>query len=106
MAAAVLAALDVLRWLIANPVAGIPLAILGRGLFVYLKPYRKCRWCRRGGLIGGSLPARLAGHRPKPRRRGSCWRCGTERLTQRLGARAMHKVRDSIQRAWDERGIR
>ena len=96
--------LAVLRWGIANPVAGIPLAVAGRGVFVYFKPFRTCRWCRPGGLVGGSWLAHLLGHRPKRRPRGRCWRCGGKRLTRRLGAWHMHKVRDSLVRAWEERG--
>jgi hypothetical protein len=62
--------------------------IAGRGVYVYLKPYRECRWCR-----------------PGRRRRGArCWRCHGTRLTRRLGAWHAHKIRDSLQRAWQERG--
>ena len=104
MAAVIDALLAVLRWGIANPLAGIPLAIVGRAAYVYARPYRTCRWCRPGGLIGGSLPARLAGYRAGPRRRTRCWRCKRTRLTRRLGAYHMHKVRDSLARAWEERG--
>jgi hypothetical protein len=80
------------------------LAILGRSVFVYFKPYRTCRWCRPGGLVGGSWPARLAGHQLKRRRKRRCWRCRGSRLTRRLGAWHAHKVKDSLVRAWEERG--
>ena len=103
MAALIDGVLAVLRWAIANPAAGIPLAITGRGLFVYFKPYRECRWCRRGGLINGSWLAHLLGHKPKRRPGARCWRCAGKRLTRRLGAWHMHKIRDSLLRAWEER---
>jgi hypothetical protein len=81
------------------------LAILGRGIFVFLAPVRKCRWCRPGGLIGGSIVAWLAGHEPPPRRRRrrGCWRCGGHQLTRRWGAYHMHKVKLSLIQAWEER---
>jgi hypothetical protein len=84
--------------------AVILLAVAGRAVLVYFSPYRQCRWCRPGGLIGGSLPARLAGHQPRPGRRRRCWRCKGSRLTRRLGARHVHKVRLSLRQGWDERG--
>lgn len=80
------------------------LAVLGRGVFVYARPYRKCRWCRPGGLIRGSLLGRIAGHERRTRRRRGCWRCKGTKLTRRLGARHMHRVRLSLQQAWAERG--
>ena len=43
---------DVAGWMIAHPYAGIPLVILGWGLFVLIKPYRTCRWCKKGTLAG------------------------------------------------------
>ena len=50
-------------------VAAVVLVVIaGRAAFLYFKPYRPCRWCRPGGLLGGSLPARLAGVEPKRRR--------------------------------------
>ena len=62
------------------------LGVLGWGLFVYFRPYRTCRWC-------------------KNRKRGRrCWRCKGTRMTRRLGAWHAHKVRDSLARAWQERG--
>jgi hypothetical protein len=89
--------------LILNLVAAGLLAVLGRGVFLLLAPYRECRWCRPGGPLGGSLPARLAGHKPKRRRRRSCWRCRGDRLTRRWGAYHVHKVKLSLVQAWDER---
>lgn len=82
--------------------AVILLAVLGRALFVLVKPYRPCRWCRPGGLLGGSLPARLAGHEPGRRRRRGCWRCKGKRLTRRLGARQVHKTREALAGQWAE----
>lgn len=80
------------------------LGIAGRLVFAYFLPYRTCRWCRRGGLIGGSVPARLAGHEPKrKRRRRRCGRCKGTRLTRRWGAWHSHKIKDSIAQAWAER---
>lgn len=83
--------------------AVILLATLGRAVFLYFCPYRQCRWCRPGGLIGGSIPARLAGHEPRTRRPRRCWRCKGTRLTRRLGARHVHRVRLSLGQAWNER---
>jgi hypothetical protein len=60
------------------------LAVLAWAAFVYLSPYRPCRWCRN-------------------RKRGRCWRCKGTRLTRRLGARQVHKVKLSLQQAWEER---
>jgi hypothetical protein len=84
--------------------AFVLLLILGRGVFVYFWPYRECRWCRPGGLLGGSVPARMAGHQPGRRRKRHCWRCRGTKLTRRLGAWHTHKVKDSLVRAWEERG--
>jgi hypothetical protein len=85
-------------------VAVVLMLILGRGLYVYFQPYRECRWCRPGGLVGGSLPARMAGHQPERKRKRHCWRCRGTKLTRRFGAWHAHKVRDSLHRAWEERG--
>jgi hypothetical protein len=82
----------------------VMLAVLGRAVLVFFSPYRECRWCRKGGLIGGSLIGRLAGHEPKRKRRGSCWRCKRTKQTRRLGARHVHKVKLSLLQAWEERG--
>lgn len=84
--------------------AVVLLAILGRGVFVYFAPYRVCRWCRPGGVLGGSLPARMAGAEPGKRRRRGCWRCRGVRRTRRWGAYHVHKVKLSLIQAWDERG--
>lgn len=64
--------------------AVILLAVLAWGAFVYLSPYRTCRWC--------------AG-----RHAGRCWRCNGTRMTRRLGARQVHKVVLSLRQAWEER---
>ncbi len=103
MEAAIDVMLAVLRWAITNPVAGVPLALAGRGAYVYLRPWRTCRWCRPGGLIGGAWLARELTDKPRRRRRPGCWRCNGRRLTRRAGAWHMHKIRDSLQRAREER---
>jgi hypothetical protein len=74
-----------------------------RAVLVYPRPYRTCRWCRPGGLLGGSLLARMGDHEPRPKRPRQCWRCKRTRLTRRLGAKQVHKVKLSLQQAWDER---
>jgi hypothetical protein len=79
------------------------LAVLGRAVFLYLRPYRECRWCRRGGPLRASLLARAAGHRARPKRKRRCWRCKGTRLTRRLGAKRVHKVKLSLHQAWEER---
>ena len=84
--------------------AVILLAILAQAVIAYFSGYRKCRWCRPGGVLGGSLPARMAGHKPRPKRAGRCWRCKGSRLTRRLGAKWVHKVKLSLRQAWEERG--
>jgi len=68
-------------------VAGlILLGVLGWAVFVHFSPCRPCRWC--------------AG-----RRRGRrCWRCKGSKLTRRIGAKHVHKVKLSLQQAWAERG--
>jgi len=78
--------------------------IAGRAVFLYFRPWRPCRWCRPGGLLGGSILAALAGHEAKPRRRRSCWRCHGRKLTRRWGAWHVHKTRLSLIQAWEERG--
>lgn len=60
------------------------LAVLGWGVFVLVSPYRACRWCRN-------------------RRGRSCWRCKGTKLTRRLGAYHVHKVKLSLIQAWEER---
>jgi hypothetical protein len=84
--------------------AVILVAIAGRAAFLHFWPYRPCRWCRPGGLLGGSLPARLAGVKPARRRKRRCWRCRGTKLTRRWGAFHVHKVKLSLLQAWDERG--
>ena len=80
------------------------LTVAARAAFLYFCPYRTCRWCRPGGLIGGSLAGRLAGHQSGRRRGRHCWRCRGTRITRRLGARHVHKVKLSLLQAWEERG--
>ena len=68
-------------------VAGIVLlAVLGWGVFAYCSPFRACRWCR---------------NRRRPGRR--CWRCKGTRMTRRLGAKTVHKMKLAVQQAWEER---
>lgn len=62
------------------------LAVAGRAVFVYFKPYRKCRWC----AVFASVRMR-------------CRRCRGTKLTRRLGAHQVHKVKLSLLQAWEER---
>jgi hypothetical protein len=62
------------------------LAVLGRAVYVYFRPYRPCRWC----AVFGRFRLR-------------CRRCKGRKLTRRLGAKQVHKVRLSLQQAWEER---
>jgi hypothetical protein len=66
--------------------AAVLLGVLGWSVFVYFSPYRKCRWC--------AAFARL---------RLRCRRCRGTKLTRRLGAGHVHKVRLSMQQARAER---
>jgi hypothetical protein len=86
-------------------IAFVLLAILGRGVFLLVRPYRTCRRCRPGGLLGGSLPAIAAGVKPVRRRRGRCWRCKGTRQTRRWGAFHVHKVKLSLLQAWGREGV-
>ena len=81
----------VTQWLLANPVAAAALGVVAWLLFLLVKPYGTCRWCKK----------RRNGKRWPCRRR--CWRCGNTRLARRLGAYHVHKVRQSLAQAWDER---
>jgi len=66
--------------------AVILLAITARAVFVLFSPYRPCRWCQ------------------NRRRRGRrCWRCKGTKLTRRIGAKTVHKVKLSLLQAWEER---
>jgi hypothetical protein len=76
--------------------------VLGYLTWVHGHAYRECRWCRKGGLTGGSVAARVAGHKPGRRRRGRCWRCHGRRLTRRWAAWATHKLAVSLREAWGE----
>ena len=101
-----LAVADTVAWCAGHLVVAILAVLLGRVLWTFIKPYRMCRWCRPGGLIGGSILFRLAGTSVPLRRRsrGTCWRCKGRRLTRRLGAYHAHKLRLSLIQAWAERG--
>lgn len=66
--------------------AVVLLAVLVWAVFVYLSPYRRCRWC--------AAFARL---------HLRCRRCGGRRLTRRLGAKTVHKVKLSLAQARAER---
>lgn len=90
-------------WHALEILAAVLVSIALRGLFLVLWPYRPCRWCRPGGVLGGSAAARLAGHEPERERRGSCWRCKGTRITRRLGARTAHRVKLVLAEAWQER---
>jgi hypothetical protein len=86
-------------------VAAVVLVVIaGRAAFLHFWPYRPCRWCRPGGLLGGSLPARLVGAKTERRRKRRCWRCRGTKLTRRWGAFHVHKVKLSLIQAWNERG--
>jgi hypothetical protein len=73
------------------------LATLGRAVFVLASPYAECRWCK------NRKQCRLRQHGCLIHRR-RCWRCGNTRLARRIGAYHVHKVKQSLQQAWDERG--
>jgi uncharacterized membrane protein len=66
--------------------AVVLLVVLGWSVFVFFSPYRKCRWCQ--------IFARI---------RMRCRRCKGTKLTGRLGAKHAHRVRLSLQQAWEER---
>jgi len=87
---------------IARDVLVVLALIIGRLVFVHFRAYRTCRWCRPGGLIGGSLIARLAGNEPRRRRRRGCWRCHGHRLTRRWGAWHTHKLALALRETWDD----
>jgi hypothetical protein len=63
--------------------AFIVLLVIGRILFLYLRPERACRWC---------------GNEPK--RRYKCWRCNGDGHTWRLGSRLVRQVHLALVRAW------
>lgn len=94
--------LAVLILAVHHPVVTLAL-IAGRLAYVHTHEYRDCRWCRPGGLLGGSLPARMAGHKPGRRRRGrGCWRCKGTKLTRRWGAWHTHRLKLALREAWAE----
>ena len=66
--------------------AVVLLAVLGWAVLAYFSPYRRCRWCRAFARF-----------------RLRCRRCKGTRLTRRLGAQLVHKVKLSLQQAWAER---
>jgi hypothetical protein len=85
-------------------VAAVVLVVIaGRAAFLHFRPYRPCRWCRPGGLLGGSWPARMLGAEPGKRRKRRCWRCKNTRLTRRWGAVHVRKVSLSLIQGWQER---
>jgi hypothetical protein len=67
--------------------AVVLLGALGWAAFVYFSPYRRCRWCQAFARLGLR-----------------CRRCRGSKLTRRLGARQVHKVKLSLAQAWAERG--
>jgi len=67
-------------------IAAALLGVLGWGIFVFFSPYRACLWCRH-----------------KTGRNPPCWRCNRTRLTRRIGAYHVHKVKLSLIQAWEER---
>jgi len=69
---------------ILNLTAAGLLGIVGWAVFISFSPYRTCRWCKG--------------------KKGRCWRCKGTRLTRRLGAFHVHKVKLSLIQAWEERG--
>jgi len=66
--------------------AVVLLVVLGWAVFVYLSPYRECRWCQAFASLGLR-----------------CCRCKGTKLSRRLGARLVHKVGLSLRQAWEER---
>lgn len=66
--------------------AVIGLAVAVWAVFVYFSPYRRCRWCHAFAAV-----------------RLRCKRCRGAKLTRRLGARHVHRVKLSLRQAWDER---
>lgn len=60
-------------------------AVAGRAGWVYLKPYKRCWWCK-----------------DKPGR-NYCWSCHGHRHVRRLGARFLHRGRLAAADAWNER---
>jgi hypothetical protein len=62
------------------------LAVLGWAVFAYLSPYRRCFWCPVFAWF-----------------RLRCRRCKGQKLTRRLGAKHVHKVKLSLAQAWAER---
>lgn len=84
----------------------ILLLIVGRAIYVYLSPFRECRVCRKRGLIAGSILGRALALPALPRLKRRCWRCKGSKLTRRLGAQQMHKIRLSVRQAIAERAAR
>ena len=64
--------------------AVVLLVVLAWAVFVYVSPYRKCQWC---AVFG----------------RFRCRRCKGTKMTRRLGAKHVHRVKLSLQQAWAER---
>ena len=84
-------------------VAALGAGVVLRWLFLLIKPYRPCRWCRPGGFFGGSIVARLLDPGRERKRRAGCSRCRGARLTRRLGAKTAHRVKIVLTEAWQDR---
>lgn len=67
--------------------AVVLLGALGWAIFVNFSPYRTCRWCKTFAGLGLR-----------------CRRCKGTKLTRRIGAKQVHKVKLSLAQAWAERG--
>lgn len=110
--------LDVLGWLLGallavtellvrNPWAVPPVAVLVMAALALLSPYRACRWCRPGGLVGGSWPGRIVAsvtkaERKDRKRKRRCRRCKNTRQVRRLGAKQVHRVKVVLTEQWHE----
>lgn len=79
------ALLAVVELLARNPLAIPPAVVVAWVAFVHFKPYRPCRWCR-----------------DRQRRGRACWRCKGTKMTGRLGARHVHRVKVVLTDQWHE----
>lgn len=100
--------LAVVALLVRNPWALPPSAALAVIVLALVKPYRKCRWCRPGGLVGGSWPGRIvatmtkAERKERKRRSRRCRRCRGTKQVRRLGAKQVHRVKVVLSEQWHE----